>query len=296
MARYIESYTTKKQVEFDVALHNLEKPYVAYASGAMDYNSIPVKEYATLITKYFTIIPEEDFEFSWPKLGDAVVEYSLDDGSTWAEMTSATTVALTTSDKLLLRGNNDSYENKGFSITDKRYSVEGNIMSIIDTSNFSTQPQFKGPGAFRGFFSGNSVTSAESLILPAKEVYAQTYNLMFQKCTSLTSAPIILTQKLNGTTVFTEMFSGCTALTSACIDGVAIINQNTAFRAMFNGCTSLRYIRCLSVTASGTGIFNNWVKSVAASGTFVKDPGATFWTTGVAGIPSGWTVVDYTYE
>ena len=33
----------------------------------------------------------------------------------------------------------------------------------------------------------------------------------------------------------------------------------------------------------------NWVKSVAATGTFIKDENTT-WPTGLNGIPTGWTV------
>ena len=35
---------------------------------------------------------------------------------------------------------------------------------------------------------------------------------------------------------------------------------------------------------------NNWVQNVASTGTFVKNSSATWTTTGVHGVPSGWTV------
>ncbi len=37
---------------------------------------------------------------------------------------------------------------------------------------------------------------------------------------------------------------------------------------------------------------NEWVNGVAATGTFVKNPSMSEWTTGISGIPSGWTVQD----
>jgi len=59
---------------------------------------------------------------------------------------------------------------------------------------------------------------------------------------------------------------------------------------MFQGCTSLNYIKAMFTTTPGYGNTRNWVASVASSGTFVKNSAATWMTTGVNGIPSGWTV------
>ena len=60
---------------------------------------------------------------------------------------------------------------------------------------------------------------------------------------------------------------------------------------MFNGCTSLNYVECLADTTTGYGAFSNWLNGVAATGTFVKHPDAT-WSSGSSGIPEGWTVID----
>ena len=61
---------------------------------------------------------------------------------------------------------------------------------------------------------------------------------------------------------------------------------------MFNGCTSLNYIKCLATDISTFNCTSNWVNGVASTGTFVKASSMTSWTTGVKGIPSGWTVQD----
>mgnify|MGYP007056168364 CR=1 FL=1 len=88
------------------------------------------------------------------------------------------------------------------------------------------------------------------------------YSFMFHGCTSLTTAPAL----------------PATTLASGCYD------------RMFQGCTSLTRIECLATDISATGCTASWVDNVAASGTFVKDPNMTSWTTGTSGIPSGWTV------
>ena len=65
---------------------------------------------------------------------------------------------------------------------------------------------------------------------------------------------------------------------------------------MFYNCSSLNTIVCLANSGFNTSsCLNNWVKLVPSSGTFVKSSTATSWTTGISGIPSGWTVVDDIY-
>lgn len=62
---------------------------------------------------------------------------------------------------------------------------------------------------------------------------------------------------------------------------------------MFYGCANLNTITCLATDISAQYCTNNWVYGVAASGTFTKAASMTSWSTGVGGIPRGWTVQDY---
>jgi hypothetical protein len=63
---------------------------------------------------------------------------------------------------------------------------------------------------------------------------------------------------------------------------------------MFQNCTKLNYIKAMFTTtptgASPNYYTQNWVSGVASSGTFVKNSTASWTTTGVNGIPTGWTV------
>ena len=61
---------------------------------------------------------------------------------------------------------------------------------------------------------------------------------------------------------------------------------------MFYNCTNLNYIKCLATNISATVCTASWVIGVASSGTFVKNPNMSSWTTGVNGIPYNWTVQD----
>ena len=85
---------------------------------------------------------------------------------------------------------------------------------------------------------------------------------MFGNCTSLTAAPQL----------------PATTLTSAC------------YYYMFSGCTSLNYIKCLATDISAYSCTEGWVDGVASTGTFVKASSMASWSTGVDGIPTGWTV------
>ena len=61
---------------------------------------------------------------------------------------------------------------------------------------------------------------------------------------------------------------------------------------MFQGCTSLNYIKCLATDISATNCTSYWVEGVASSGTFVENNAMNDWTTGINGIPTGWTILD----
>lgn len=61
---------------------------------------------------------------------------------------------------------------------------------------------------------------------------------------------------------------------------------------MFAGCTNLNYVKCLATDISADYCTINWLDGVAATGTFKKATGMEDWTTGVDGIPTGWTVID----
>ena len=88
------------------------------------------------------------------------------------------------------------------------------------------------------------------------------------------------------------MFQGCTSLVNApALPATTLATY--CYRQMFYNCTSLNRITCLATNISASYCTSNWVSGVASSGTFTKAANMTSWTTGVNGIPSGWTVQDY---
>jgi hypothetical protein len=138
---------------------------------------------------------------------------------------------------------------------------------------------------FRGC---TSLTTAPEL--PATTMAIYCYADMFAGCTSLTTAP-----ELPATTLASQcyycMFQGCTSLTSAPVLPATTLVER-CYCYMFQGCTNLNYIKCLTTNISASNCTYNWVRNVAASGTFVKASSMTSWTTDNNGIPANWTVQD----
>ena len=138
---------------------------------------------------------------------------------------------------------------------------------------------------YSSMFQGcTSLTSAPEL--PSKKLADFCYFGMFQGCTSLTSAPELPAATL-AASCYNSMFQGCTSLTSA-PELPATTLVTGCYSNMFRGCSLINYIKALFVTTPSTSYTNNWLKDVAASGSFVKNPEATWTTTGVHAVPTGW--------
>lgn len=139
------------------------------------------------------------------------------------------------------------------------------------------------------FYNCSSLIEAPEI--SAKIVGAQSCLRMFRGCTSLTTAPVLYATELkNG--CYIEMFYSCKSLIKA-PDLIAPTLVKDCYRSMFSACTELNYVKCLATDISATDCTKNWISSnVTLSGTFVKAEAMTSWTTGVNGIPTGWTVIN----
>ena len=143
---------------------------------------------------------------------------------------------------------------------------------------------------YQTMFSGcTSLTIAPGL--PVTTLAELCYHAMFSNCTSLTTAPVLPATTLQED-CYSRMFEYCTSLTTAPELKAATLAAY-CYDRMFRGCTNLNSITCLATDISANNCTNSWVSGVAATGTFIKGPSMTGWTTGNDGIPSGWTVKDY---
>lgn len=148
-----------------------------------------------------------------------------------------------------------------------------------------------GLGGCQFMFSGcTSLTAAPSLS-GATSVGEFSCWSMFAGCTSLTTVPSFPATTYLSKSCYQEMFLNCTSLTTVPELPATKLLEN-CYDRMFNGCTSLNYIKCLATNISASLCTAAWVNGVASSGTFVKNPSMTSWTTGIDGIPANWTVQD----
>lgn len=203
------------------------------------------------------------------------IEYSLNGGG-WTTIpgnTAGTVINVAAGDKISFRGDNDGYgtpevggmRRTRFTSSTCIFKIYGNILSLCYLDDFEQYTRGKNNGGFNfiGMFEATRVTDASNLILP-KNLFGSDLRYFFYNCTLLETGPTIEAD----------------ATTSRCMG------------EMFYGCARLNYLKCLATNISGSNSTTNWVSGVAASGTFVKAPGMTGWTTGVNGIPANWTVED----
>lgn len=124
--------------------------------------------------------------------------------------------------------------------------------------------------------------------LPATNLDYSCYDSMFKDCTSLVTAPELPATDL-AESCYSEMFYGCTSLVTAPILPATKLVRH-CYGYMFQNCSRLNYIKALFITAPSIDYTRNWVDGVASTGTFVKNSEATWTTTGINSIPTGWTV------
>ncbi len=249
---------------------------------------------------YFTFRVIEDIDIQW---SGAKLSYSTDGGTTWSEpSTDISLSAVTSGSTVMFKGGIEGSPIGKFTTSSAgKFEVEGNIMSLLYGDNFVGQTELPIEDTFASMFTlGKTIKtynliSAENLVLPATTLNGDCYRAMFQGCAALVTPPKILpatTLTSSNYGCYNSMFNGCTSLTVA-PELPATTLAYGCYSSMFRGCTSLSAITCLATDISASNCTGNWVQGVAASGTFTKAASMTSWTSGASGIPSGWTVVDY---
>ena len=136
----------------------------------------------------------------------------------------------------------------------------------------------------------SSLTNAPEL--PAMTLAEGCYYNMFGKCSNLIKAPQLPATTL-AETCYSLMFSGCSSLIEA-PQLPATTLAKECYYSMFSRCSNLKSITMLATDISASDCLYNWLKNVASFGTFTKAASMTSLPSGSSGIPSGWTIVDYT--
>jgi hypothetical protein len=130
--------------------------------------------------------------------------------------------------------------------------------------------------------------------LPATTLANGCYNSMFHGCTGLTNAPALPATTL-AYYCYEYMFTNCTSLTSSPVLPATTLAVNCYYE-MFKGCSNLSSVTCLATNISASGCTNDWLSGVASTGTFNKAASMNDWPSGASGIPSGWTVQNYSAQ
>lgn len=206
-------------------------------------------------------------------VGNLTIQYKNNGGS-WITITASTggtSISVAAGDVVQLRGNNATYSTQALSYTTfsgstASFSINGNIMSLVNSTGFSAMTVVSNEYQFNKLFAGTRVITAEDLALPATTIAAYGYMGLFENCTQLYKSPEL----------------PALTLTSNCYNG------------MFKGCSNLSHIRCYATGITASNCTYNWVQNVATAGTFVKNTSMTSWTIGNNGIPTNWVTQSYT--
>jgi len=175
--------------------------------------------------------------------------------------------------------------------------LHGNIMSLVDEYNFATATSME-RASFAGLFSGDGfpggtfIINASGLLLPATTLSENCYSGMFAGCAELTDTPVELPALTLAPGCYSNMFEGCDKLSDAPHLPAPELVEG-CYANMFDGCGSINAVTCLATTIPGSNCTTDWLNGVDNQGTFTKAKGASCWSSGINGIPSGWTVNEY---
>lgn len=313
--RWVESGTTC--VGYDK--HIISYKEISYDSGSTWVTPQPAQTAETIEEKsidcgysgydktYFTTVAIEDnTRFYFNSSGyTRDLYYSIDGGNNWTGGVPSFSVSAGT--KVFWKCVYDSarwqqpfgrfYTNKPSNyMYAKKFDVEGNIMSLLYGDDFVNKDSLAGTiNTFSSLFNYSqyysTVVNAENLVLPATTLADGCYKAMFEMNRFLETAPV-----LSATTLTNEcyawMFYNCISLTTA-PELPATTLQTKCYYDMFNNCQIMNNVRCYATNISAADCILNWLSGVSSTGTFYKNSSMSSWPTGVSGIPSGWTVQNY---
>lgn len=246
------------------------EPSVSLIGDVVKYNAY--EDELTERLKYIPLTFEilTDGVVSWKMSNTSAVtktiQYKLNQGA-WTSISSSTTganISVSSGDILQFRGDNSAYATSSASSYNKFYStaefnVKGNIMSLINSTNFSTLTSLS-KYAFRGIFAGNSnLKNADKLKLPATTLAINCYSFMFQDCTNLITAPELPAMNLTQY-CYSQMFYRCLNLTAA--PSLPATNlADCCYYNMFESCRSLMTAPELPATTLASSCYDSMFTS-----------------------------------
>ena len=276
----VSAYTEARNSEYT-------EPWVSYTveNEKVDYN-LSEEEKKLLqpltfeITSDGTINWGHDFGEWSPLEFSRTLEYRKNDGE-WTEITSTemiyndstdrysggTVINVVSGDVVEFRGNNADFcyfdENIygirifcSFEPSTCGFKLSGNIMSLINSTEYATLTTLESAYTFYLLFGGSSgLTDASNLLLPATTLTDYCYKSMFGGCRNLVNAP-----ELPATTLaqgcYSYMFDGCTSITTAPTLPATTLAQG-CYDGMFSSCESLTGVPELPATTLAAGCYDS---------------------------------------
>lgn len=262
---YIRSFETETQFN-EERNGNYYEPWVSYTQNItrVDYNKT---EKERLRDTPLTFEITGDGDIIWHAVNTAftrTIEYKKNDGE-WTSITSATgdsapSIGVSTGDIVQFRGDNAFYSSGSsryncFSGTTCGFKVKGNIMSLIDSTDFAALSTLQRAYTFCGLFCYcNGLTDASDLVLVATTLANNCYSNMFFWCINLVNVP-----ELPATTLadycYSQMFHGCTNLVNA-PELPATTLAPSCYYSMFQDCASLVTAPELPATTLAGGCYS----------------------------------------
>ena len=165
-------------------------------------------------------------------------------------------------------------------------SIPSNLLPATTLTNY----------CYYRLFCETKITSVPDGLLHATNLSDYCYQEIFSECERLKLADIVLpATTVNNTWAYYRMFFNCTNLLEPPTIKATSVSGNNPFGEMFYGCQQMKYLVCDILNEPSSSISSDWLKGVAATGTFYKNPDATWGQTitpGTSTIPSGWTITD----
>ena len=288
-----------------------QEPFSISQDTLVEAYSTYKQQTSTIVSEECEYTPEHDYSndyltfkvltpgtISWKAFGGLTktIEYSVNNGA-WTSITSTAegaTISVVKDDKVRFRGENTVYATSksaysGFEGGTATYDIEGNIMSLLYEDGFASNSNLPNSSyIFCSLFKKAPVVSARNLILPAMTLKTYCYRALFSWCTTLAAPPALPATTL-ASGCYWYMFEQCGIMKAPVLDATTLVSE--CYGHMFEGCAALNTIECYATSGFGASkCLLDWTLNVAATGIFVKSSSATSWSTGTAGIPTGWTV------
>ena len=251
-----------------------------------------IKKVNPILTNYLTVTALEDgFTTTF---GNAC-EYCVDGDGQWKSLSANTTTpSINTGQTLSFRARltpNTSNGIGAFSLK-KKAKIQGDAKSMLFADDAPNHTSLSGYDyAFMGlFYNNHNLIEIGDDLLTATALSISCYRRMFQSCTGLVKTMSILPATNLAQYCYRDMFRGCSAMTDSPILPAKTLVAY-CYSYMYYYCTALSKITALFTTLSPSTATQNWVTSVASTGTFVKASDATWNQTGASGTPSGWTII-----